>query len=598
MGDEIARRGRKDAGVTDRLDSEQPGGIEDRVREREPSVPGEVNINEKRQLSAVFEIANMINSQIDLGQILSSIAREFSKVLDFDLGCVAIHDKGDNCLYLRHVYRRNGDKTAEGRYVPLEESNLVGWVAINRQPILRKDIASDYRFNEIMKEDSLGSDIVVPLLAKGVLIGTVNFGSYQSGHYTEFDLQLVKDFSNLISIAIEKAQLLEELNELGDKFRNLMRAANDLIMMLDMSGDIVECNDAIFRIMGYGREEVIGRSPSEFSPPARREIVRTNFGKILRGEITRAIEVPYLKKNGELVYLDVNLNIVRVKEHPYVIFVGHDVTDRKMLEEKITIQNRELQENNRKLLEVDRLKSEFLGRISHELRTPLSVIMAYTGTLIEDADDSIDAATRHDFLEVIEDQSNKLLVLINDLLDLSKVEISDTMLDVTEGSINDMIKGSMAIVAPLSRRHGVEIAANLDHSIPITRFDPLRVRQICVNLLNNAIKFTPRGEKVLISSLLAGNEAIVSISDSGPGIDKDHLARIFENFTQVDGSATRTRNGMGIGLRLVKHYIELHHGRIWVESERGKGSTFHFSIPLTPDLTGVPAGDKAVPSSC
>ena len=210
----------------------------------------------------------MINSQIDLDQILSSISSAFSMILDFDLGCVAIHDKSEGCLYIRHVYRRNGDNTAEGRYVPLEESNLVGWVAINRKPILRRNIRSDKRFREIMREDSLGSDIVVPLFAKGVFIGTLNFGSYEPDHYTEYDLRLVNDFSKLISIAIEKAQLLEELNELGEKFRNLMRSANDLIMMLDMSGDIVECNDAVVRILGYGKDEVNGRSLSDFAPPS------------------------------------------------------------------------------------------------------------------------------------------------------------------------------------------------------------------------------------------------------------------------------------------------------------------------------------------
>jgi len=594
LKDDKSRRGRKDAGVTDHLDSLGSCGAAEYPAPEASSTPEKDSGCEKRQLSAVFEIANMINSQIDLDQILSSISSAFSRILDFDLGCVAIHDKSEGCLYIRHVYRRNGDNTAEGRYVPLEESNLVGWVAINRKPILRRNIRSDERFREIMSEDSLGSDIVVPLFAKGVFIGTLNFGSYETDHYTEYDLRLVNDFSKLISIAIEKAKLLEELNELGQKFRNLMRSANDLIMMLDMSGDIVECNDAVVRILGYGKDEVMGRSLSDLAPPRDREIVKMNFGRIVRGEITREIEVPYVTREGGVVYLDLNLNIVRIREHPYIIVVGHDVTERKMLEEKITIQNRELQENNRKLLEVDRLKSEFLGRISHELRTPLSVIMAYAGTLLEDSDSSIDLETRRDFLEVIEDQSNKLLVLINDLLDLSKVEVSDTMLNLTEGNINDMIKGSMAIVTRLSQRHGVEIISSLDRSMPLTRFDPLRVRQICINLLNNAIKFTPRGEKVLISSTHTSGEVIVSVSDMGQGIDRDKLPMIFENFTQVDGGATRTNNGMGIGLRLVKHYVDLHRGRIWVESEKGKGSTFHFAIPLSSEIADAPGVDYGV----
>jgi len=291
-------------------------------------------------------------------------------------------------------------------------------------------------------------------------------------------------------------------------------------------------------------------------------------------------ESSYVSKSEKSIYLDINASSINIKNHPYILGVGHDVTDRKRLEEKITIQNRELKENNRKLKEVDQLKSEFLGRISHELRTPLSVIMAYAGSLIDDREDMIDKETKDEFLNVIANQSDKLLSLINDLLDLSKVEISETMLDVTESSINEMIKASVAIVRPYSLQQNVEIKVALCDSIPVTRFDPLRIRQICVNLLSNAIKFTPRGEVVEISTNLCKETITVSVKDSGPGIESGEVKNIFNHFTQVDGGPARSKNGLGIGLKLVKHYVELHHGRIWVESEKGEGSTFNFSLPL------------------
>lgn len=535
---------------------------------------------DRNMLSSVIEIANVINSQIDLDRILAAISVEFSRILDFDLGCVAIYEKNDNCLYIQHVFRRNGDSRGEGRYVPLEDSNLVGWVAINKKPILRVDISSDNRFKEIMKEDNLGSDIVVPLLSKGVLVGTFNVGSLSPGRYDEADLLLVKDFGALISIAIEKAQTLQKLFHLGEKYNTLMKSTNDVIMILNTSGEIVECNEAVSRIFGYSRDELTGKPLAAFTLPERRETISLNFGKILRGEIMHLHESSYLTKSEEIVYLDINTSVINIKNHPYVLGVGHDVTDRKRLEEKITIQNRELKENNRKLKEVDQLKSEFLGRISHELRTPLSVIMAYTGTLIDDTEEMIDKVTKDEFLNVIADQSDKLLTLINDLLDLSKVEISETMLDVTESSINEMIKASVAIVRPFSLQHEVEVKVVLCDSIPVTRFDPLRIRQICVNLLSNAIKFTPCGEVVEISTGLCKDMITVSVKDSGPGIESGDVTDIFEHFTQVDGGAARSKNGMGIGLRLVKHYVELHRGRIWVESVKGEGSTFNFTLPL------------------
>ncbi|HER43972.1 MAG TPA: HAMP domain-containing histidine kinase, partial [Candidatus Eisenbacteria bacterium] len=306
---------------------------------------------------------------------------------------------------------------------------------------------------------------------------------------------------------------------------------------------------------------------------------------VLKGEPAVFTEIPYLKKNSEMLYMDISATLVKIKGHPYVLAVGHDVTDRKILEERITVQNRELTEVNRKLMQLDRLKSEFLGRISHELRTPLSIIMAYSDTLIEDADFEIERDTRREFLQIIDAQSKKLLAAINDLLDLSKVEVSDTMLNVTEASINEIIKLSVKMVEPAAWKSGITIVTELDESIPIAAFDPQRIRQVCVNLLGNAVKFSSPGGKVTVRSSCGEEEIIVSVMDEGPGLDPGEISEIFENFTQLDGGSDRSRNGLGIGLRLVNHYISLHRGRIYVESEKGRGSAFRFSLPLSACLT-------------
>jgi len=535
--------------------------------------------DEERQLAAVMEIANVISSQLDLNRILSTISRELAKVIDYDIGCVAIYEKEKNGLFIRHITRKNGDKTGEGRYVPLDESNLVGWVAIHKKPILRTDISSDTRFREIMREDKLQSDMVAPLVAKNTLVGTVNVGSYQRNHFTEFDLDLLVRFSTLTSIAIEKRQLLGELEDLGEKYRLFMKNASEVIAIVNSSGEIVECNRALVELSGYGPDELIGREFFFLTVPERRNESRKTFSGILRGEVAKLSEVPYLRKNGGIVYVDLSVSVIKIKGHPYVLAIAHDVTERRSLQEKITIQNEELLAINQKLRELDELKSEFLGRISHELRTPLSVIMAYTGTLIEDREQTIEPETRLEFLRVIDLHSNKLLGLINDLLDLSRVEVSQTMLHMSDASVNDVIRISVRIAEPFASQNHVSIETDIDETIPIFSFDPLRVRQACVNLLNNAVKFSPEGSAVVIASRNGEDEVTISIEDHGPGIDGEHLTGLFEKFTQVDGGSTREKDGMGIGLKLVKHYVELHGGRIWVTSEKGKGAVFSFSLP-------------------
>ena len=551
-----------------------------------PSEEGGTERDEKQQLAAVMEIAHAINSQPDLEHILSTISSELSKVIDFDIGCVAIYEKDQNCLFIRHVSRRNGDSSGEDTYVPFDESNLVGWVAINRKPVLRKNIPADSRFKEVMTEEHLKSDMVVPLVTKDVLIGTVNIGSYECDHFTDFDLELVSRFSKLTSIAIDNFQLLKSLKDLGQRYRLLMNNATDVILLINSSGEIVECNQMAYKAFGYSPEEVLGKEFALFTVPGRTDEAKKRFFDILRGSDPGSVEVPYLKKNGDLIYLEARANVITINKNPFILAIGHDITERKSLEQKITMQNKELKAINKQLRELDQLKSDFLGRISHELRTPLSVIMAYSGTLLEDDGGDVDRDTREEFLRVIQSQSNKLLSLINDLLDLSKVEIYETMLDMGDGSVNEIISIAVKVIEPVATRKQITLKMILDDSLPILSFDHQRIRQVCINLLNNALKFSGRGGKVYVTTKQEGDEVIVSVRDSGPGIDKDDIPGIFENFTQIDGGDTRSKDGLGIGLRLVKHYIELHKGRIWVESEKDKGSRFCFSLPVKKSQNG------------
>jgi signal transduction histidine kinase len=155
------------------------------------------------------------------------------------------------------------------------------------------------------------------------------------------------------------------------------------------------------------------------------------------------------------------------------------------------------------------------------------------------------------------------------------------MLNITEASINEMVRLSVKMAEPSARKSNITIVTELDESIPIAAFDPQRIRQVCVNLLGNAVKFSTPGGKVTVTSACSDGEIIVSVQDEGPGMDPEEIREIFENFTQIDGGTDRGQNGLGIGLRLVNHYVLLHRGRIWVESEKGEGSVFRFTLPMS-----------------
>ncbi|MCI0632577.1 MAG: HAMP domain-containing histidine kinase [Actinobacteria bacterium] len=222
-------------------------------------------------------------------------------------------------------------------------------------------------------------------------------------------------------------------------------------------------------------------------------------------------------------------------------------------------------------------KSEFLANMSHELRTPLNAIIGFSQVLRErmvgDVNDK-----QAEYLDDIISSGNHLLSLINEVLDLSKVEAGQIQLEVSPFSMQDALERDVSMVRERATQNGIGLTLEADADVGVVAADERRIRQVVVNLLSNAVKFTPEGGSVLVSSARIDGEVRVSVSDTGPGIAAEDQERIFEEFQQTDVGA-RQLEGTGLGLALSKRLIELHGGRIWVESEFGKGSMFTFALP-------------------
>jgi signal transduction histidine kinase len=258
----------------------------------------------------------------------------------------------------------------------------------------------------------------------------------------------------------------------------------------------------------------------------------------------------------------------------------HDISQRKMLEQQIILQNRNLQDANQKLRQVDQMKTEFLANISHELRTPLSVIIAYTEAM---RDGLVGEEDRRHFLDVIADNGDHLLRLINDLLDLSKLEVSEAMLSFSLSHIHDVVRSLWPKVVEAAGQKRIEVAFTPGYEIPVVYIDNRRITQVFLCLVQNAIKFTDAGGRVEVSTLRSGEGVVIQVRDTGAGISEEQIPHIFDTFRQLDGSSTRRWGGLGIGLAIARHIVELHGGKIWVDSKRGEGSTFAFSIPIETD---------------
>jgi signal transduction histidine kinase len=218
--------------------------------------------------------------------------------------------------------------------------------------------------------------------------------------------------------------------------------------------------------------------------------------------------------------------------------------------------------------------------MSHELRTPLNAIIGFSQVLRDGISGEINAK-QEEYLDDVVTSANHLLALINDVLDLSKVEAGQMELQIAPFSLQDALERGVSMVREQATADGVRVSLHANGGLDVVTGDERRIRQVIFNLLSNAVKFTEAGGLVDVSATQANGEVKVSVADTGPGIAADDLDRIFEEFQQTEAGA-REHQGTGLGLAVSKRFVEMHGGRIWCESEPGRGSTFRFTLPLRP----------------
>lgn len=260
----------------------------------------------------------------------------------------------------------------------------------------------------------------------------------------------------------------------------------------------------------------------------------------------------------------------------------HHYEELELSQEELLTSNEELSQANDRVIEADRLKSEFLANMSHELRTPLNSVIALSGILLARMDGDL-TEEQEKQVKIIKKSGKNLLELINDILDLSKIESGKMEISLEEFYIDDVVNDNKAIVTPLASEKEINISFIKNEEIPVIRSDRNKVKQILLNLLSNAVKFTPTGGSITIDATGRDGRVELRVTDTGIGIAKENLDKIFDEFRQVDGSSTREYGGTGLGLAITRRLVKLLGGEIRVESEIGKGSTFIINIPVTLD---------------
>jgi two-component system sensor histidine kinase/response regulator len=377
-----------------------------------------------------------------------------------------------------------------------------------------------------------------------------------------------------------------QLGESEEKFRRVFETSSDGIVITRASdGRIIDVNCEFVDRTGYGREEVIDRRPSELDLWDDREQAKLLSDEIRATGFARNVEGHFRMRNGEAVTALISSVRAMINGEECVISAVRDVTELRKAHEAL-VAAREV------ALAASEAKSRFLSCMSHEIRTPLNVILGSADLL---TDTQLGPEQRHYVDRVINNGSN-LLELLNSILDLTRVESGQLSLEQSPFNVAELAERVVDTLAIRTRDTRVELVARFAPDLPVTLLgDPLRLNQVLTNLVGNALKFTEQGEVVVsierdTQSRDAGALRF-SVSDTGIGVEREKLTAIFSPFAQADSSTTRKYGGSGLGLAIVERLVHLMGGRVWVESEVGKGSTFHFTARF-----GVPQGAADAPA--
>ncbi len=412
--------------------------------------------------------------------------------------------------------------------------------------------------------------------------------SYNATTFRSANGKLKGVFAAARDITAQK-RLEEDLRQAQNYTRGLIEASVDALLTVDAELLVTDVNEQTLRLTGYSREELIGSPfPGYFTEPARAvDGVKKTLGE---GFVTDYVLV-LRSRNGRETLVSFNASVFKdaAGQVRGVFASARDITEQKRLEEQLRRQNEELEEQNRRVQQANRLKSEFLANMSHELRTPLNAIIGFS-ELLHDGRAGAVSAKQRDYVGDVLSSARHLLQLINDVLDLSKVESGKMEYFPEPIEPQRLVSEVCDVLRTLTARKRITLLTEIDPQLTGLVLDPAKLKQVLFNYLSNALKFTPEEGRVTIRMRPVDREdVLLEVEDTGIGIRANDLPRLFVEFQQLDASASKKYQGTGLGLALTKRIVEAQGGEIGVVSTKGKGSTFSARLPRVAHINGTTA---------
>jgi GAF domain-containing protein len=555
--------------------------LEKRVVERTAQLQ-----REQQNTETLLRILTEVSSSLDLDRALNRTLALLNDAVGAEQGTIMLLNAEDNLLHFRAGYGYLSDKaTGEGRGFTLRiGEGLAGWVLQQREPALIDDLLADSRWVKTRSSSrEHRSAIAMPLLVAEDVIGVLMVFHRKPSFFSPELLSLVKAIAGQVAVAINNARLYELIRDQAERLGNMLRreqedasrsqaileAVADGVLVTGTNNRITFLNKSAGQILNLEAGKVIGQSLDVFAG------LFSKSASPWMQTIHHWSESPASYQDGETFAEQLSLeNGLIVLVHLAPVILQNDFLGTVSIFRDITHE-----------VEVDRLKSEFVATVSHELRTPMTSIRGYVDVLLMGAAGALNENQAH-FLKIVKNNTERLNILVNDLLDISRLESGRVTLSPQALDLREVAEDIIGDVLRRSQEENKPIALSLDapKKLPPVIGDTERVRQIFSNIMDNAYHYTPENGTITvhIHKPNGAHEVQVDVKDTGVGITLSDQSRVFDRFYRGEHPLVLATPGTGLGLSIVKELVEMHKGRIWVQSTGvpGEGSTFSFTLPV------------------
>ncbi|MBI3107368.1 MAG: GAF domain-containing protein [Candidatus Rokubacteria bacterium] len=585
------------------------------------------------ELRALGEVGQAVSSSLDIQSVLTSIVSHAVELSHTDAGTIYEFDEAAQVFEPRANFGISEEliEALRQSHIRLGES-VVGQAAAARAAVQIPDLENepDYPLPFLLKA-GYRALLAVPLLREDRVIGALVVRRKAAGTFPKRIVDLLQTFATQSVIAIQNARLFREIDEKSRALEELSRNQEQLYRLstalqepLSLAEQLARVLDAARQVVGLDRiytwtlnpkadglmvtaqagfeerdwQDLAGVTIPIGEAGALAAVCREGVPLLFTGENPLPVEYrlrpPYSALAGMRVKSFLIIPMIARGRTVGVLAADNrasrapipahtvDLLQTFAAQAAVAVENarlfQEIQEKSLQLELASKHKSQFLANMSHELRTPMNAVLGYTDLILDDIFGEVPAPIR-ETLERVKTNGQHLLGLINDVLDLSRIEAGQLTLSLGDYAMGEVVHAVVSAVESLAAGKKLALRAIVPADLPPGRGDERRLTQVLLNLAGNAIKFTDTGE-VSIEARAVGGALLVSVSDTGPGISEADQQKIFEEFQQADSSSTRKKGGSGLGLSISRRIVELHGGRLWVESAPGEGSTFHFTVPL------------------